>query len=110
MTFDPSDDTLLKVRIDVLDIDDNKPQFIKKVFTGGISTDTAYGSTVLTVHAFDPDTNGQVGFFFINYFNDFLILLRKKLMDKVVLLTYCLKIGSQVNPPWERDITFHFSN
>ena len=63
MTFDPSDDTLLKVRIDVLDIDDNKPQFIKKVFTGGISTDTAYGSTILTVHAFDPDTNGQVGFF-----------------------------------------------
>ena len=68
MTFDPSDDTLLKVRIDVLDIDDNKPQFIKKVFTGGISTDTAYGSTVLTVHAFDPDTNGQVGFFHYTYF------------------------------------------
>ena len=63
MTFDPSDDTLLKVRIDVLDIDDNKPQFTRKVFTGGISTDTAYGSTVLTVHASDPDTNGQVGFF-----------------------------------------------
>ena len=87
MTFDPSDDTLLKVRIDVLDIDDNKPQFIKKVFTGGISTDTAYGSTVLTVHAFDPDTNGQVGFF-ISYFY-YLILQRKNLMDKGVLLIYC---------------------
>ena len=60
MTFDPADDSLLKVVVDVVDIDDNAPSFSRKTFTGGISTDSGFGDTVLTLHAHDPDTNGEV--------------------------------------------------
>lgn len=36
--FDPKDDTLLRVILKVQDIDNNAPHFIKKVFTGGVTT------------------------------------------------------------------------
>ena len=62
VTFDPADDSLLKVVVDVVDIDDNAPSFSRKTFTGGISTDSGFGDTVLTLHAHDPDTNGEVSY------------------------------------------------
>lgn len=47
--FDSSDDTLLKVIIKVLDVNDNPPKFIRRVFTGGVSTATDFGTTFMTV-------------------------------------------------------------
>jgi hypothetical protein len=43
-TFDPSDDTLLKVTITVNDINDNAPHFVKRVFTGGVTTEADFGA------------------------------------------------------------------
>ncbi len=57
VTMDFNDDTLLMVKVSVNDIDDNAPQFAKKIFTGGIATDNDYGSVIMTVHASDPDVD-----------------------------------------------------
>ncbi len=53
--FDPKDDRLLRVVVFVNDIDDNSPQFVKPVFTGGIATDVDFGTPFMTVHAVDAD-------------------------------------------------------
>ena len=55
VVFDPSDDSLLRILVNVVDIDDNPPVFSRKIFTSGISTDNDYGSVITTVHAFDVD-------------------------------------------------------
>lgn len=47
--FDSSDDTQLKVIVKVLDVNDNAPQFIHRVFTGGVSTATSFGTTFMEV-------------------------------------------------------------
>ncbi|GLH04217.1 Cadherin-87A [Gryllus bimaculatus] len=63
--FDPSDDTLLKVIIQILDINDNPPHFVKKVFTGGVSTDADFGTEFMQVKATDADVgeNAVVKYF-----------------------------------------------
>ena len=48
-TFDPKDDTLLKVIITINDINDNSPKFISKVFTGGVTTDADFGAEFMQV-------------------------------------------------------------
>ena len=53
--FDPRDDRLLKVIVNVADIDDNPPTFHKCVFTGGIATDVDFGTPFMTIGASDPD-------------------------------------------------------
>ncbi|XP_047739893.1 cadherin-23 [Hyalella azteca] len=53
--FDATDDTLLKVIVNVNDVNDNSPKFLKKVFTGGISTESAFGFEVLELMAEDLD-------------------------------------------------------
>lgn len=50
--FDSSDDTLLKLIIKVLDVNDNSPKFIRRVFTGGVSTATDFGTTFMTVQVY----------------------------------------------------------
>jgi hypothetical protein len=47
--FDPSDDTLLKVTVTVSDINDNPPRFIKRVFTGGVTTEADFGTEFMQV-------------------------------------------------------------
>lgn len=47
--FDPSDDTQLKVIVNVTDVNDNAPKFIRRVFTGGVSTATSFGTKFMTV-------------------------------------------------------------
>lgn len=47
--FDEADDTLLQVIIKVDDINDNAPQFINKVFTGGVTTDADFGTQFMHV-------------------------------------------------------------
>ncbi|KAJ1522204.1 hypothetical protein ONE63_002512 [Megalurothrips usitatus] len=54
-TFDPKDDTLLRVIIKVVDINDNPPHFVKKVFTGGVTTEADFGTEFMQVTAVDPD-------------------------------------------------------
>jgi hypothetical protein len=47
--FDPSDDTLLQVTVTVNDINDNAPRFMKRVFTGGVTTEADFGTEFMQV-------------------------------------------------------------
>lgn len=47
--FDSSDDTLLRIIINVTDINDNPPIFTKRVFTGGITTEADFGTEFMQV-------------------------------------------------------------
>ena len=51
------DTSMLKIKVNVIDVDDNPPEFIQRIFTGGIATDTEYGSVILIAEADDPDTD-----------------------------------------------------
>ncbi|XP_046405905.1 cadherin-23 [Ischnura elegans] len=53
--FDPEDDTYLRVIVMVTDINDNSPFFLKKVFTGGVSTNADFGNEFMVVKAYDND-------------------------------------------------------
>lgn len=53
--FNEDDDTLLKVIIQVKDVNDNAPKFIHRVFTGGVSTATSFGTKFMHVQAEDAD-------------------------------------------------------
>lgn len=47
--FDPNDDTQLKVIVNVSDVNDNAPKFLHRVFTGGVSTATDFGTRFMSV-------------------------------------------------------------
>jgi len=47
--FDPKDDTLLRVIVKVLDVNDNPPKFVKRVFTGGVTTEADFGTEFMQV-------------------------------------------------------------
>lgn len=47
--FDSSDDTQIKVIVRVLDVNDNPPKFTRRVFTGGVSTATDFGTKFMIV-------------------------------------------------------------
>ncbi|CAB0015650.1 unnamed protein product [Nesidiocoris tenuis] len=51
------DDTILKLLIWVVDTNDNAPHFVKRVFTGGVSTEAEFGTEALQVKAEDPDVS-----------------------------------------------------
>ncbi|KAG8193980.1 hypothetical protein JTE90_013674 [Oedothorax gibbosus] len=53
--FDPRDNSLLQVHIGVRDVNDNPPRFVKKVFTGGITSETDFGTAFMIVKAIDID-------------------------------------------------------
>lgn len=78
--FDPSDDSLLKIVVNVNDINDNPPVFTKSklftkiipsnsvyfhyyrlpgAFTGGVTTETDFGAEVLRVTAVDKDSEDR---------------------------------------------------
>ena len=59
------DNTLVKVVVMINDINDNRPEFISKIFTGGVSTSADFGSKFMEVKAFDRDTgtNAKITFF-----------------------------------------------
>ncbi|KAL7302845.1 hypothetical protein TKK_0004077 [Trichogramma kaykai] len=65
--FDPRDDTLLKVIVNVNDINDNPPQFVNEIFTGGVTTDTDFGTQLMSVKAVDADegVNAEVTYYII---------------------------------------------
>lgn len=47
--FDPKDNTLLQVEISVLDLNDNPPRFVSRVFTGGVTMEADFGVVFMTV-------------------------------------------------------------
>lgn len=47
--FDETNDTTLKVIIDVTDINDNPPKFVSKIFTGGVTTEADFGTQFMQV-------------------------------------------------------------
>ncbi|KAL1424749.1 hypothetical protein MTO96_019894 [Rhipicephalus appendiculatus] len=53
--FDPKDNTLLQVEITVLDVNDNPPRFVSRVFTGGVTMEADFGVVFMTVKAIDRD-------------------------------------------------------
>lgn len=65
--FDADDDTQLKVIVNVQDENDNAPKFIHKVFTGGVSTATIFGTKFMQVKAEDADIgkNSLISYYLI---------------------------------------------
>lgn len=60
-----SDRTLLKVAVNVDDINDNAPKFESQVFTGGVTTEADFGTAFMQIKAIDLDggVNGKVAYF-----------------------------------------------
>lgn len=54
--------SIASIQVHVKDVNDNPPRFVKKVFTGGVTTEADYGASVLFVKAVDADSgpNGEV--------------------------------------------------
>ncbi|RWS28589.1 cadherin-23-like protein [Leptotrombidium deliense] len=65
--FDPKDNSLLQVMVEVKDVNDNPPRFTKPVFTGGVTTEMDFGTIFMTVKAVDPDLgpNSVVNYYII---------------------------------------------
>ncbi|KAI4457764.1 fat atypical cadherin-related [Holotrichia oblita] len=66
-SFDSLDDTLLKVLVNVADVNDNPPRFIHRIFTGGVSTATSFGTKFMQVKAEDLDygENAVISYYLI---------------------------------------------
>lgn len=66
--FDPKDNSLLQVLIGVRDVNDNAPKMVKKVFTGGFTTDIDFGTVFMEVKAVDADigANSVVNYYIIS--------------------------------------------
>ncbi|XP_049786609.1 cadherin-23-like [Schistocerca cancellata] len=66
--FDPTDDTVLRVTVNVIDVNDNRPLFVKRVFTGGITTDADFGTEFMQVKAVDKDIgiNAEIRYYQID--------------------------------------------
>jgi hypothetical protein len=50
-----TNDSLLHVLVNVVDVNDNVPEFTQALFTGGVSTDVAFGTEFMRVEAIDRD-------------------------------------------------------
>lgn len=51
----PEDNTLVKVFVKVHDVNDNPPKFENKIFTGGVTTSSDFGTSFMNIKAYDPD-------------------------------------------------------
>ncbi|XP_059472366.1 cadherin-23 [Neocloeon triangulifer] len=60
-----SNNSLLRVSVNVKDINDNAPKFVKHIFTGGFTTETDYGTEFMRVKAIDLDApeHGNVSYY-----------------------------------------------
>lgn len=47
--FSQDDDSLLKVFVFVNDINDHAPEFLKRVFTGGVTTEADFGAEFMQI-------------------------------------------------------------
>ena len=59
------DNTLVKIIVKVNDINDNRPEFISKIFTGGVATTADFGTQFMQVKAIDKDAgkNAKISFY-----------------------------------------------
>lgn len=59
------DSTLVQVMVYVQDINDNAPEFISKVFTGGLTTAADFGTKIMHLKAIDKDDgiNAKVNYY-----------------------------------------------
>lgn len=48
---DEANDTTLKVVVNVIDVNDNPPKFVSKIFTGGVTTEADFGTQFMQVKA-----------------------------------------------------------
>ena len=48
-SHDKNDKTILKVLVKVNDINDHSPKFIKKIFTGGVTTNSDFGTELIKI-------------------------------------------------------------
>ncbi|XP_031567536.1 protocadherin Fat 4-like isoform X2 [Actinia tenebrosa] len=64
------------LRVEVLDINDNGPKFLKSQYSTTINSNVSIGTEVLRVYAVDPDTgeNAQIRYYLITYTQLFQIL------------------------------------
>lgn len=49
--FNQDDDSLLKVLVFVNDINDHSPEFTKRIFTGGVTTEADFGTEFMEIKA-----------------------------------------------------------
>ncbi|KAG7212887.1 hypothetical protein KM043_002239 [Ampulex compressa] len=63
--FDETDDTMLKILVEVDDINDNPPKFVDRVFTGGVTTEADFGTQFMHVKAIDLDVgeNAEISYY-----------------------------------------------
>lgn len=47
--FSQDDDSLLKVIVFVNDVNDHAPEFVKRVFTGGVTTEADFGAEFMQI-------------------------------------------------------------
>lgn len=59
------DSTLVRIVIYVQDVNDNPPEFVSKVFTGGVTTSTSFGAEFMHIKAIDLDEgiNAKVNYY-----------------------------------------------
>ncbi|KAK6628109.1 hypothetical protein RUM44_010591 [Polyplax serrata] len=64
-TFDEEDNSVLTVTVKINDINDQSPKFVKKIFTGGVTTNSDFGTEFMRVKAIDKDEgrNGQIRYY-----------------------------------------------
>lgn len=48
-TFDEEDNSVLTVTVKINDINDQSPKFVKKIFTGGVTTNSDFGTEFMRV-------------------------------------------------------------
>ncbi|XP_065338722.1 cadherin-23 isoform X2 [Cloeon dipterum] len=60
-----SNNSLLRVVVNVNDVNDNAPKFVKHVFTGGFTTETDYGTEFMRIKAIDLDApeHGNISYY-----------------------------------------------
>ncbi|XP_055621395.1 cadherin-23 [Toxorhynchites rutilus septentrionalis] len=64
-TRNRSNNSFLRVQINVQDINDNPPVFVQKIFTGGVTTTSVFGTQFMKLTAIDLDEgiHGQVNYY-----------------------------------------------
>ncbi|XP_050524905.1 cadherin-23 [Daktulosphaira vitifoliae] len=65
--YNKDDDSLLKVSVVVNDINDHAPEFIKRIFTGGVTTEADFGNEFMHVKAIDADKgiNSELSYYIV---------------------------------------------
>ncbi|XP_043480675.1 cadherin-23-like isoform X2 [Leptopilina heterotoma] len=58
----PREKAILKITVNVVDVNDNSPIFVSKTYFGGVALEDAVGKVILTVNATDADFNDTLSY------------------------------------------------